>query len=588
MYNQLKYFVIVFVLAAQSFFSQSIKSVSVSGSQIFSERDLIIWSGLKVLSPITPNMLDSAFVRLASNLSTRGYYNSNFSGSLIEYSSDSTTADVKIFIDERAPTLIREIRLSISDSTDFEDIAESFDFLEGRIFNKTELEEVISQQLKYLEDNGFPFSSVRVNSISFISDTLEEEYFADLNIVINKNLKSSIDRIEIKGNTKTNDDVIVRELRLNTGELYSQKEIDELPAKLNRLRFFEPVELPQFYIASDNQGVLQINVREKQTNNFDGIIGYIPANKPNDKGFITGLINISLRNIFGTGRSAAIRWQKLNQFSQDLELKYLEPWFLSLPFNIGLGFKQRKQDTLYVQRKFEGLVEFLATETITASLQLGTETITPTENTGNIFTVYNSSALVTSLNLKIDTRDDPYAPTEGILFNNTYSYSKKKINGPQQFISPGLNTNFNLQRILVGLDFFYLLFSKQVMALKLNGRELQGSFYEVSDLFRLGGTNSIRGYREDQFLGSRIFWSNLEYRLLLARRTYTYLFFDTGYYLVKENAERKITKQEAFIIGYGLGLNIETALGVIGVSFALAKGDSFSDGKIHFGLISEF
>jgi outer membrane protein insertion porin family len=588
MLNQVSRFILFLLILTSSFFPQNLRSIKVTGNKSVTERELITWSRLSTSSKVNSFDLDSAFVNIASNLSSRGYYHANFEGSSIEYDSDSNSIAINIFVDEGGPTLIREISLSISDSTDFDDIAESFDFLEGRIFNKTELEEVISQQLKYLEDNGFPFSSVRVNSISFTSDTLEEEYFADLNIVINKNLKSSIDRIEIKGNTKTNDDVIVRELRLNTGELYSQKEIDELPAKLNRLRFFEPVELPQFYIASDNQGVLQINVREKQTNNFDGIIGYIPANKPNEKGFITGLINISLRNIFGTGRSAAIRWQKLNQFSQDLELKYLEPWFLSLPFNIGLGFNQRKQDTLYVQRKFEGLVEFLATETITASLQLGTETIIPTESTGNIFTVYNSSALVTGLNLKIDTRDDPYAPTEGILFNNTYSYSKKKINGPQQFISPGLNTNFNLQRILVGLDFFYLLFSKQVMALKLNGRELQGSFYEVSDLFRLGGTNSIRGYREDQFLGSRIFWSNLEYRLLLARRTYTYLFFDTGYYLVKENAERKITKQEAFIIGYGLGLNIETALGVIGVSFALAKGDSFSDGKIHFGLISEF
>ncbi len=588
MSNQVSRIVLFFLILTSSFFSQNLRSIKVTGNKIFSEKELIAWSGLSISGKVNVINLDTAFVRIASNLSYRGYYNADFSGSSIDYGVDSTSNVVNLFINEGEPTFIRKIELSISDSTELSEIAESFNFLEGRIFNKLEVEEVIAQQLKYFEDNGFPFSTVKVKSVNFISDSLEEDYSADLFIAINKNVKGSIDRIEIKGNTKTNDDVIVRELRINTRELYSQKEIDELPAKLNRLRFFEPVEEPQFYIASDNKGVLQINVREKQTNNFDGIIGYIPANKPDEKGFITGLINISLRNIFGTGRSAAIRWQKLNQFSQDLELKYLEPWFLSLPFNIGLGFNQRKQDTIYVQRKFEGLIEFLATETITASLQLGTEAIIPTESTSNVFTVYNSSSLLTGLNLKIDTRDDPYSPTEGILFNNTYSYSKKKINGPQQFITAGLNTNINLQRFMVGLDFFYSIFSKQVVALKVNGRELQGSFFEVSDLFRLGGTNTLRGYREDQFLGSRLFWSNLEYRLLLARRTYTYLFFDTGYYLLKENVERKIAKQEAFNIGYGLGLNIETSLGVIGVSFALAKGDSFTDGKIHFGLISEF
>jgi outer membrane protein insertion porin family len=401
-------------------------------------------------------------------------------------------------------------------------------------------------------------------------------------------MKGTIDRIEIKGNDKTKDDVIVRELRIQPGDLYSQKEINELPSKINRLRFFEPVNPPQFYIGSDNKGTLLIEVKEKQTNTFDGIIGYIPGNKSDEKGFVTGLVNVSLRNIFGSGRSAAIRWQRLDRNSQELELKYLEPWFLGYPFNIGLKFNQRKQDTIYVQRGFEGSIEFLATETISASLQFATESVIPSENAYNIFTVYNSNSLLAGLNLKIDTRDDPYSPTEGILFDNTYSFSKKKINGPQQFLTPDLQTNINLTCIMAGFDIFYTIFNRQVVALKLNGRELQGSFFEVSDLFRLGGTNTLRGYREDQFLGSRVFWSNLEYRLLLTRRTFTYLFFDTGYYLVKENSGANIARQEGFHIGYGLGLNVDTSIGVIAVSFALAKGDSFADGKIHFGLVSEF
>ena len=178
-------------------------------------------------------------------------------------------------------------------------------------------------------------------------------------------------------------------------------------------------------------------------------------------------------------------------------------------------------------------------------------------------------------------------PKEFCLVIHIHSAEKRLMVHRNSF-HPILKQILICREYLIGLDFFYSIFSRQVVALKLNGRELQGSFFEISDLFRLGGTNTLRGYREDQFLGSRVFWSNLEYRLLLARRTYTYLFFDTGYYLVKEDAARKISKQEAFNIGYGLGLNVETALGVIGVSFALAKGDSFCDGKIHFGLVSEF
>lgn len=174
------------------------------------------------------------------------------------------------------------------------------------------------------------------------------------------------------------------------------------------------------------------------------------------------------------------------------------------------------------------------------------------------------------------------------MFLNSYSFSRKKINGPVDYITPDLKLNSTLQRIELVLNVFYELFPKQVAALKFNGKELRGDFFEQSDLFRLGGTNSLRGYREDQFLGNRIFWSNFEYRYLLTRRTYGFLFFDSGYYLRNEDLQRNIAKQEGFKIGYGLGLNIETGLGVMSVSFALAKGDSFSEGKIHFGLVNEF
>ena len=137
-------------------------------------------------------------------------------------------------------------------------------------------------------------------------------------------------------------------------------------------------------------------------------------------------------------------------------------------------------------------------------------------------------------------------------------------------------------------SFFYSIFLRQVIATTIHAREMRGGFFEISDLYKLGGTNTLRGYRENQFLGNRIFWSNLEYRYLLSSRSYAFLFFDTGYFLRNEDSQRSIERISEFKIGYGLGMNLETALGVMGVSFALGQGDSFSEGKIHFGLINEF
>ncbi len=581
--------IILFSLFITTSFSQVIESFEITGNTTFPDNQYREWSGAAAGMQIFPGILDTIKNRTAHQLSTRGYLDFKFSEDSLIYSPDSQKVSLSINIFEGSPTYVSQININSKDSVEkrFTDL---FEYQQGQIFNKYELEENIAATLTYLEDTGYPFAKVIVTSVQL--KKAEDENLAEINLDIEKGSRSNIDKIEITGNTSTKDYVITRELRIDSGAVYSQKQIAEFPARLNRLRFFEPVSTPQFYFNSDNKGVLVIDIKEKQTNNFDGIIGYIPPASESasggEKGYLTGLVNISLRNLFGTGRAAAIRWQQLNRNSQELELKYLEPWLFSYPFNINLGLFQRKQDTTYVQRRFEGALEFLATEDISASLLLATEEIIPTETQLNIFRVFNSSILTTGVNLKIDTRDDPYSPTTGLFFLNAYSFSRKTINGPVQFITPGLQTKINLQRFELDFSYFLELFTRQVIAAGVHGRELRGSFFENSDLFRLGGTNSLRGYREDQFLGARILWTNLEYRLLLTRRTFAFLFFDTGYYLREADIERDILKSEDFLYGYGLGLNLETGLGVLGVSFALGEGDSFSDGKIHFGIVNEF
>ncbi len=570
-------------------FSQTIQDITVSGNENFSDDTYLGWCGYSTGVKYFNGILDSIKTNIASNLASNGYLHSNFDGTNITYSNDSSNVTLNLSVQEGDPTYINSINFFNADSTDSVKVLPAFDFLNGQIYSSDDIKSTIMDALTYYENNGYPFAKILVASVYFYQDSSSKDYLADIDIKIDKgNAKSKIDKIEIVGNTKTKDYVILRELRIKEGEEYSEKLVEELPKRLNKLRYFEPVNKPQYYLNKKNEGVLVIEVKEKETNNFDGILGYIPPQGNEKKGYLTGLVDVSLRNLFGTGRAAAIHWQQFDRYSQELQLKYLEPWFLGYPFNLNGELYQRKQDSSYVQRSFTGSIEYLATEDISASLLFKTEAIIPTEGTNSVFTVFNSSSLTTGLSLKIDTRDDPYAPTEGFLFINSYSFSNKKIYGPAKYLTSETLTNINLQRFELNLNLYYELFSKQVAALGLHGRELRGPFLEQSDLYRLGGTNSLRGYREDQFLGSRIFWSNLEYRFLLAKRSFAFLFFDTGYYLRKGDLANNIPKAEGFKYGYGLGLDVETGLGVLSVSYALAKGGNFSDGLIHFGLINEF
>ncbi len=585
---RIKYFLISILLLTQYCFPQVTDKIEISGNKVFSAEEILRWSGLRKGLLFDASLIDTALSRISFNLAQLGYHNPVFSGTTFQIAEDTSSANISIVADEGKPTLINEIYFIDADSLTESNLAESLNFLKGQIFVKADLEYRINNILNEYENTGFPFINIIIRSVKFYEDSISGNYFCDIYLKPDKGVESRIDQIEVRGNSSTRDNVIVRELRINPGEIYSQVLINEFPKRLNRLRFFEPVSTPGFYINSKNEGVLLIDVKERQTNNFDGIIGYIPPRSEEEKGYLTGLVNISLRNLFGTGRAAAFRWQQFDRNSQDLELKYLEPWMLGYPFNINFSLYQRKQDTTYVQRKIEGGIEYLATEDISASVFVASESVIPSVLEVPRFTVYNSSVVTSGISFRIDTRDDPFSPTGGLLFNTSYSFSRKRISGPIEFIPPGLKTDLNLQRISVSLNLYYEILTRQILALGLNGMELRGSEFENSDLFRLGGTMSLRGYREQQFLGNRIFWSNFEFRSLLTQRSYAFVFFDTGYYLRNEEPDRLIVEQEEFKFGYGLGLSLETGLGILAVSFALGQGDAFSDGKIHFGIINEF
>lgn len=584
MIRQLFIKIVFVVLLYHTIAAQNIGSISIAGNKKISDSEYLTWLSIKPGGNKFEGIIDTAANRLSNNLRSNGYYNFKLEITK-DYSPDSTKFDLKIYVEENNPVIIQYIFLEIKDSSLVEIIEPNFKFIEGNIFTKHSLERAVSETLANLQNVGYPFASIKISSVYFYSDSSSNQ-FVDITAKIELNQISRFDKIDIEGNSKTKDYVIIRAARINTGEYYNQKKIDNIPKLLNRLRYFNSVSAPNYFFNSSNEGVLNIVVEEKETNSFDGIVGYVPSQKKGTNGYFTGYINISLQNIFGTGRSAGFRWQKENRNSQELEIKYLEPWFLDFPVNLSGIIFQRVQDTTYVERKFGGSVEFLATDEISASLLLETQSVIPTDPENRGFTVFNSTLTTSGVIFKLDSRDDVYSPTEGFYFLSTYKFSSKKINGPALYLPLAANKSEELQRIELDFLAYYQPIIRQVLHFGFHAKELKSDLFEISDLYKLGGTNTLRGYLENQFFGNRIFWSNLEYRYLLTKRSFAFLFFDSGYYL--RNDSDSFVRAESFKLGYGMGISLETALGVMAVSFAFADAGSFSDGKIHFGLLNEF
>ncbi|MBK6914648.1 MAG: hypothetical protein IPH11_13745 [Ignavibacteriales bacterium] len=85
-----------------------------------------------------------------------------------------------------------------------------FDFLKGQIFNKYSLEESINEALTFAENNSYPFIKIKIEGIFLYDDSASGEHFTDINLLIDDGQKSTIDKIDVKGNTSTKDYVITR------------------------------------------------------------------------------------------------------------------------------------------------------------------------------------------------------------------------------------------------------------------------------------------------------------------------------------------------------------------------------------------
>ncbi len=568
--------IITLLFFCQILNAQNNIELKINGNKTVAAEQYLKWINQNNINLNDTNVYTTVKKNINEHLNDLGYFNSKITDIKIDTTNQKNALSITFNIIEGGRTRIKKISITPENKTDSLIYENNFKPLENKIFYRQELQNRIEKSLQYLENKGFPFASLKIQSLVF-------GYDKDSNSVVQVYLKiktgklSKIDKVKIIGNTKTKKSVIINTLRLQKGEVYSQQKIDEIPDLLNKLRFFEPVPKPDYYVNSKDEGILEITVKEKSTNNFDGILGYIPASKKNEKGYFTGFVNISLRNILGTGRAAGLKWQKENSVSQELELKYLEPWLFNFPFNLNLYLYQRKQDSTYVKRRYGGTLEYLATKNISASLIAENETVIPAIN---ITEVSNSNSINTGLMFKLDYRNDILIPQKGIYLSTLYKFKSKNVNGSSDKI--------NLQQYELNFAIYYSIFTNQVAAFNVHAKELQGKSFEESDYFRLGGANSLRGYREQQFFGNRVLWSNLEYRFLLSQSSYFFLLYDTGYFLRNGNKNLNIAKISEYKSAYGVGLSIDTALGIMRISYALASGNSFSDGLIHFGLLNEF
>ncbi len=122
------------------------------------------------------------------------------------------------------------------------------------------------------------------------------------------------------------------------------------------------------------------------------------------------------------------------------------------------------------------------------------------------------------------------------------------------------------------------------------GIRSQEAIIPYYELFPLGGAESLRGYREEQFRGAHVELLQFEQHYLMGPDNSRLIgFVDVGHVSTKGTVLAVPGEQESiFRFGYGAGIRLETRLGLIGVDYGLGEGDGPLDGKLHLALKSAF
>ena len=301
-----------------------IKTINVIGNLSFSDEDILQDFELTTGGWFSFFTNDNRYSReklkgdiesLESFYKNRGYVEFSLESSQVSVSPDKSGVFITLNISEGTTYDVNEIKI-VGDLPIEEEVLKSLILIKkGERFNQflvTETEEIFKN---ILGNEGYSFAEVRG-----VPDVNEDSGNVDLTFYVDSQQRTYVRRIIFKGNKRTHDVVLRREMRQMEGTWASNNLIENSKLRLERLGFFKEVESETIPVPGVNDQIdVEFTVEEEFSGSIGGSLGY------GAYGLVLGL-NYNENNAFGTGRAIGIgindsTWQRSYSFS------YGEPYF---------------------------------------------------------------------------------------------------------------------------------------------------------------------------------------------------------------------------------------------------------------------
>jgi outer membrane protein insertion porin family len=414
----------------------------------------------------------------------RGFINVKIDKPQIAISPDKRYIYITIKVEEGEPHKIGKLDFSGDLLASKEKLHSLMISREGEVFNRSKLSRDIAAITDIYLDQGY----ANANIIP-VTQVRQDELLVDLTFDIQKGRQAYIERIDIRGNTKTRDKVIRRELRVYEGELFSGTGLRRSKERVTALGFFETVEVQHKPGSDDSRVLIEVTVKEKPTGTFQVGLGF-----SNVENFIF-TAQVAQNNVLGWGQTASLSAQ-VSSLRSFFQFSFFDPYFLDT--NYVFSF-----DLFRIQADYGGFLR----ESTGGDINLGYHffedvigNVTYTReyvrvepsrafNTIPLSNRLRSNGVTSSVrfSLQWDRRDNRLFPSRGHL-----------LFGSAEFAPSFLGSSFKFARYSAYSRFYVPLFWGFVFKTNATFGLIQAldanSPVPISELFYLGGINSIRGY----------------------------------------------------------------------------------------------
>src|SRR4051794_2188227 len=201
----------------------------------------------------------------------------------------------------------------------------------GNLYNAEALEKSVEEMQIEASRRGYAFAIVRPRG-----DRNFEQHTVSITFAVDEGPRTYIERINIRGNTRTRDFVIRREFDLSEGDAYNRALVDRAERRLKNLDFFKSVKIVTEPGSSTDRVILIVDLEEKSTGDFSVSGGYSTTDGA------LAEVSISERNFLGRGlfAKAAVTY---GQYARGLSLSFVEPYLLDYRVALGLDAFYREQ-----------------------------------------------------------------------------------------------------------------------------------------------------------------------------------------------------------------------------------------------------